>query len=111
MDHAILIEQFLDERRAGELAPHWRGGIYALDEDKREHRVVLSYAVEWDDAESARQYFAAYREVLRKKWRNIEVASSRDGMLTGRGDDGYFVVRLEGTVVRSVEGLRDPAVN
>jgi hypothetical protein len=32
-------------------------------------------------------------------------------MLTGRGDDGYFVVRLEGTVVRSVEGLRDPAVN
>jgi hypothetical protein len=111
MDHAILIEQFLDERRARELAPHWRGGLYALDEDKREHRVVLSYAVEWDDAESARQYFAAYQEVLRKKWRNIEVASSGDGMLTGRGDDGYFVVRLEGTVVRSVEGLRDPAVN
>ena len=67
MDHAILIEQFLDERRAGELAPHWRGGLYALDENKRERRVVLSYAVEWDDAESARQYFAAYQEVLRKK--------------------------------------------
>ena len=111
MDHAILIEQFLDERRAGELAPHWRGGLYALDENKRERRVVLSYAVEWDDAESARQYFAAYQEVLRKKWRNIEVVSSGDGTFAGRGDDGYFVVRLEGAVVSSLEGLRDPAVN
>ena len=83
----------------------------ALDENKREHRVVLSYAVEWDDAESARQFFTAYQEVLRKKWRNIEAASSGDGTFAGRGDDGYFVVRLEGAVVRSLEGLGDPAVN
>jgi len=111
LDHAILIEQFLDERRASELAPHWRGGLYALDENKGEHRVVLSYVVEWDDADWARQFFAVYQEVLRKKWRNIEVASSGAGTFTGRGDDGYFVVRVEGTVVRSLEGLRDPAVN
>ena len=111
MDHAILIEQYVDERHAGDLAPHWRGGLYALDENKREHRVVLSYAVEWNDADAARQYFAAYREVLRKKWKSIEVASSGEGTFSGRGDDGYFVVRLEGAVVTSLEGLRNPAVN
>jgi len=111
MDHAILIGQYLDERLAGELATHWRGGLYALDENKREHRVVLSYAVEWDGADAARQYFAAYQEVLRKKWKSIEVASSDEGTFTGRGDDGYFVVRLEGAIVSSLEGLRDPAVN
>ncbi len=111
MDHAILIEQYLDERHAGDLAPHWRGGLYALDENEREHRVVLSYAVEWDDADAARQYFAAYREVLRKKWNSIEVSSTGERTFSGRGDDGYFVVRLEGAVVTSLEGLRDPAVN
>jgi len=111
LDHAILIEQFLDERRARELAPHWRGGLYALDENRGDHRVVLSYAVEWDDADWARRFFVAYQDVLRKKWRTMEVASSADGMVTGRGDDGYFVVRLEGAVVRSLEGLRDPALN
>jgi len=111
LDHAILIEQFLDERCARELAPHWRGGLYALDENRDDHRVVLSYAVEWDDADWARRFFVAYQDVLRKKWRTMEVASSADGMVTGRGDDGYFVVRLEGAVVRSLEGLRDPALN
>ncbi len=111
LDHSILLEQFLDERRAGRIAPHWRGGLYALDENKGEHRVVLSYSVEWEDADWARQFFEAYQEVLRKKWRQIEVASTSDGTFAGRGDDGYFVVRLEGTVVRSLEGLRDPAVN
>src|SRR5215471_12069501 len=105
LDHAILIEQFLDERCARELAPHWRGGLYALDENRDDHRVVLSYAVEWDDADWARRFFVAYQDVLRKKWRTMEVASSADGMVTGRGDDGYFVVRQEGAVVRSLEGL------
>ena len=111
MDHAILIEQYLDEHRATELAPHWRGGVYALHENKREHRVVLTYVVEWEDADAARQYFTAYQEVLRKKWKSIEVASAGEGTFAGRGDDGYFVVRLDGAVVSSLEGLRDPAVN
>ena len=111
LDHALLIEQFLDPKRAEEIAPHWRGGAYALEEKKSEQRVVLEYSVEWEDAEWARQYFEAYQSVLRKKWRKIEVQTSDDSTFAGRGDDGYFVVRLEGTVVRSLEGLRDAAVN
>ena len=111
LDHALLIEQFLDPKRAEEIAPHWRGGAYALEEKKSEQRVVLEYSVEWEDADWARQYFEAYQQVLRKKWRKIEVQMRDDSTFAGRGDDGYFVVRLEGTVVRSLEGLRDAAVN
>ena len=111
LDHALLIEQFLDPKRAEVIAPHWRGGAYALEEKKSEKRVVLEYSVEWEDAEWARQYFEAYQSVLRKKWRKIEVQISDDSTFAGRGDDGYFLVRLEGTVVRSLEGLRDAAVN
>ncbi len=111
LDHALLIEQFLDAKRAGEMAPHWRGGAYALEEKKAEQRVVLEYAAEWETADWARQYFEAYQEVLRKKWRTIDVTTKSDSTFAGRGDDGYFVVRLEGTVVRSLEGLRDAALN
>jgi hypothetical protein len=111
LDHAILIEQFRDQHEAGRIAPHWRGGVYALEENKAEHRVVLEYAVEWEDADWARQFFEAYQSSLCKKWRKIEVQTSSDAIFAGLGDDGYFVVRLEGAVVRSLEGLRDPAVN
>ena len=111
LDHALLIEQFVDEKHADEIAPHWRGGVYALEEKKKEKRVVLEYSVEWESADWARQFFEAYQEVIRKKWRKIEVQSRSDSLFAGLGDDGYFVVRLEGAVVRSLEGLRDAAVN
>ena len=111
LDHAILIEQFRDERAARKIAPHWKGGVYALDESKAEHRVVLEYAVEWEDADWARQFFEAYQGSLCQKWQKIEVQASSNSIFAGLGDDGYFVVRLEGAVVRSLEGLHDPAVN
>jgi hypothetical protein len=111
LDHTILIEQFLDERQARKIAPHWRGGQYALEESKSDHRVVLLYAVEWDDVDWARQFFEAYQDVLRKKWHKLELQSGSDSTFAGQGDDGYFMVRLDGATVRSLEGLRDPAVN
>jgi hypothetical protein len=111
LDLAVLLEQFIGAKRAGEIAPHWRGGDYALDENKSEKRVVLSYAAEWDDEAAARRFFQAYQDVLRKKWRNIEAQSHDVATFAGLGDDGYFAVRLEGAVVRGIEGLRDPLVN
>lgn len=111
LDHTILIEQFLDGQKARQIAPHWRGGQYALEENKSDRRVVLLYAVEWDDVDSARQFFEAYQEVLRKKWHKLELQSGNETTLAGEGDDGYFLVRLDGATVRSLEGLRDPALN
>jgi hypothetical protein len=111
LDHALLIEQYVDKEHADEVAPHWKGGVYALEENKAEKRVVLEYAVEWESPDWARRFFEAYQEVLRKKWRKIEVQSRNDSTFSGLGDDGYFVVRLNGAVVNSLEGLRDAAVN
>ncbi len=111
LDNALLIEQYVDKEHADEIAPHWLGGVYALEENKKEKRVVLEYTVEWKNAEWARRFFDAYQEVLRKKWRKIEVQTQSDSAFAGLGDDGYFVVRLEGAIVSSLEGLRDAAVN
>src|SRR2546426_8958771 len=39
LDHSILLTQYVGEKAAREIAPDWRGGTYALDENKREKRV------------------------------------------------------------------------
>jgi hypothetical protein len=111
LDHSILLAQYLTEQRAHDIAPHWRGGAYALHENKRERRVVLAYASEWEDAGSARRFFESYQDVLRKKWRAMEVKQSNESLFAGHSDDGYFRVRLDGSVVTSLEGLAEPAVN
>jgi hypothetical protein len=68
------------------------------------------YAVEWDSEDAARQYFAAYREILGKKWKSLTIASDEPDALTGTGDDGRFELRRKGAVVSTVEGL-DPAIH
>jgi hypothetical protein len=108
LDHSILMEQYGTKEDSAAQAPHWRGGVYALLERRSPERVVLLYAVEWDDAASAARYFRLYRQVLGKKWKRVEIASESDTMLAGIGDDGHFLVQLAGSVVTSVEGAENP---
>lgn len=112
-DHAVLLRQYgQSPEKAAEIASHWRGGSYRLLESKKnvnEH--LLCYAVEWDTPESARTYFNLYEKVLRGKWKKIEVRTHTANELAGTGDDGNFVVRLEGSTVSSLEGLTDDEVN
>lgn len=105
LDHQILLEQFAGKQAAGDIAPHWRGGQYELIENRKLGRVILLYASEWDDAESARKYFEAYRKALGRKWKSLQVNSETSDTVKGRGDDGEFVLRLRDRTVSSVEGF------
>jgi hypothetical protein len=110
LEHGILLEQYSGKERAAEIVPHWRGSNFELLENKKAGRVVLLYSSEWDSEESARTYFAAYREIMKKKWKQMSVTAEAEDSLTGTGDDGRFELRRKGAVVTSVEGL-DPAVH
>ena len=110
LEHTVLLEQYSGKALASELAPHWRGCVFNLLENKKEGRLVLLYAVEWDNEDAARQYFAAYRALLAKKWKHMTVATESDEAVTGTGDDGRFELRRKGAVVTSVEGL-PPAID
>lgn len=105
LDHWILLRQYAGPEDADSLAPAWRGGRYRLHERKKDKRVVLAYASQWDSEESARRFFDKYRQVLRGKWNAMDVALEEANRLTGKGDDGYFVLRLSGNRVFSLEGL------
>ncbi|MGB7758543.1 MAG: hypothetical protein WBL61_01870 [Bryobacteraceae bacterium] len=105
LEHGILLEQYAGKPQAQEIAPHWRGCRFELRENKKAARVVLLYAVEWDDEASAARYFALYRRVLEKKWKHLTVDAETADRIAGTGDDGRFELRLAGAVVTSVEGL------
>ena len=108
LDHAILIRQYGSAEQAAAMAPHWKGGRYLLVENRSKTRIVLRYVSEWDSLSSARDFFRFYRQALRKKWKNMEVAVESDDMISGTGDDGHFVVKLNGNLVSSIEGLAGP---
>ena len=110
LEHEILLQQYAGKAEAAALAPHWRGCNFELLENKKAGRVVLVYASEWDSEESARRYFAAYRDILRKKWKRMTVSTESPAGVQGTGDNGRFELRLQGTLVTSVEGL-DPALD
>ena len=109
LDHAILIRQYGTEEQAEQIAPRWRGGAYRLLEHKKNKRMLLTYAVDWEDQATAARYFRLYRKILAGKWKKLTVRSAGDQVLEGSGDDGYFRVQLEGTRVSSIEGLEHPA--
>jgi hypothetical protein len=105
LEHSVMLEQFLGKERASAIAPHWRGCNFELRENKKAGRAVLLYASEWDNEKSAGEFFEAYREVLKRKWKRMTVSSESADRLAGEGDDGHFELRLKGSMVTSVEGL------
>jgi hypothetical protein len=105
LEHGILLRQYTDKHTAEELAPHWRGSSFELRENKKAGRLVLLYVVEWDSADIARSYFEAYQQLLRKKWKKMDVSSRSTDSVIGTADDGRFELRWNGNLVTSVEGL------
>ena len=105
-DFSALLRQFAGEREGGDAATHVRGGAFRLYEHKREKYPVLAYVSEWDSPEAARTYFELYKRVLKAKWEKLEISTDAASLLTGSGDTGKFQVRLAGTSVQSVEGMR-----
>jgi hypothetical protein len=105
LDHQILLRQFLGEEEARDLGPRFRGSRYALAENKKVHRDVLCYSVEWASAADASRYMADYRRACGKKWKQMAVATDQPEQISGAGDDGRFEWALHGAVFTAVEGM------
>ena len=109
LDHAILLRQYAGEKEAESLSSRWKGGRYRVLEDKKDKHTVLAYVVEWESEAVAREYFGLYRQVLAKKWKAMKVSLDSERKVEGRGDDGYFILRLNGARVSSLEGMNSLA--
>jgi hypothetical protein len=108
-DFSALLRQYAgkNQDRAVQVASHWRGGFFRLYENKHDKtRHILAYTADWDDPEAAYTYFTLYRRVLEGKWKRMDIADESGSEVSGTGDTGRFVLRLKGTTVQSIEGLR-----
>lgn len=105
LDHRILLEHHLGDENRSELLNKWRGGRFEVLERKRGGHRMLRYAVRWKDEEAAREYYHLYRQVCERKWDGLELVDSRPQRCEGRSPAGGVVLELDGTTVRSVEGL------
>jgi len=105
LDHSILLRQYAGQKKADALAPKWAGARYRIAERDKGGPAALQYVSEWETPEAARDFFAAYRQVLKGKWKSFEATRDERDMLAGRGDDGEFAVWLDGRRVSSLEGL------
>lgn len=108
LDERILLEQYIDRAAADDLGPKLVGANYRIDKSKPDGRLMLVYASEWRDGESAASYFRAYQTVLKKKWKRLDVISASSDRVTGKAEDGYFLLRREGSLVLSEEGFAAP---
>jgi hypothetical protein len=105
LETRILIEQYAGADLAGQLGPKLKGASYRIDESKPDHRLMLLYVSEWSDEDAASRYLAAYRQVLRGKWKQVQIADDSAGGYSGKSEDGYFMVERDGKRVLSEEGF------
>jgi hypothetical protein len=104
-DHRILLKQYLGDAPAASLPPHLRGGQYKVLAEGKSRNPVLEYVSQWDSEHNAAAFFAAYKNVLKAKWKRCDPVVNTENVFAGTGDNGYFVSRLDGNTVSSVEGL------
>jgi hypothetical protein len=104
-DVSALLRQYTEERAGAAEAAHFRGGSYRLYENKRDKHPVLTFVVDWDSPEAAETFLAQYRQVLKGKWKKLEITGQSATELSGTGDSGKFQVRRMGNAVQALEGL------
>ena len=102
-DHDILLRQYSPGDAGLQVA--WRGGRYRIREHKKTKRTVLAYATAWDSEASAVKMLQAYRRILQGKWKKFQVTAESDTRIQGIGDDGYFDLNRQGTIIFSLEGV------
>ena len=108
-DHEMMLRQYDGESVAGSLGPHLKGGRFQIIGVGTARNPVLEYVSEWDSPEQANRFFHAYAGILKGKWKRCDRTVDSDNLLAGAGDNGYFITRLSGVDVTSIEGLSDVA--
>ncbi len=105
-DYAVLLREYADEETIRRIAPNWRAAKYRFLEHKKDKHTILTQTSQWADDATARELFLRYRDILEAKWKSFEITDETATRITGRGDDGHFLLLLSGRRVYSFEGLQ-----
>ena len=104
-DFSTLLRQYTSERTGRLAAAGWRGGFFRLYGHKKDKYPLLAHASQWESPAAAQRFFELYQQVLRAKWKQMDVRSASPTEIRGTGDTGDFLLRLDGVFVQSIEGI------
>ncbi|MGA2598174.1 MAG: hypothetical protein ABSH09_14415 [Bryobacteraceae bacterium] len=104
-DFQALLDEYAGKNESGSLSPHVTGGIYELDEGKKDHRPVLTWSANWDTSDAAARFLRDYRKVLSGKSKGCEFDETGDTAFYGHNEYGFFKVLVMGKRFESVEGM------
>ncbi len=105
LDHKILLQHHLGDEDFGELLDKWQGSQFEILERARSGDAILRYAVRWEDAETASQYYHLYRQICERKREGLKLLDSGEFRCEGVVGSRRVVLERVGAVVQSVEGL------
>jgi len=76
-DTEVIIEQYSDEKTAGDLCTHWRGGYYYAVRPKGKDAAPLGllYVSRWSDSASAKRFADTYAGYLPKRYNKAQETS------------------------------------
>lgn len=99
-----VLKQFLGSSRASGLAPAWAGDRYAVFEDTQTRETPLVFRLALDSSDHAAQFFAAYTDVLAKKYATRTDVLNRPEFLQFQTPDGGVFLRCIAAECLDVEG-------
>lgn len=99
-----VLKQFLDANRAQDLAPAWAGDRYAVFENTRTHDTPLVFRLALDSDAHAAQFFAAFSDVLSKKYPMRTGVDAQPEFLEFQTTSGSVFLRCVAAECLDVEG-------
>ncbi len=99
-----LLKQYLDEARADDLAPQWRGDRYGIYQNSTTRKTVLLFRIRLADEVSAARFFGQYGEALEKKHSRREKLFRRPNFFSFDSEDGGVFLQCNAAECVTLEG-------
>lgn len=104
-----LLKQFLGGDRATAIAPAWTGDRYAVFQESQTHAALLVFRLKLDSHADAEHFFAAYSDVLDKKYPTRTDIRDQPSFLQLQTPEGGVFLRCVAMECLDVEGAT-PAI-
>ncbi len=100
----LVLQQFLDEERAAQVAPGWAGDRYALLENQKTKQTVLVFRLRLASPEDAARFFGQYSEALEVKHKEHSNLFRRPNFFSCATSDGGVFLQCTGGECLTAEG-------
>ncbi|MEW6209189.1 MAG: hypothetical protein AB1631_12535 [Acidobacteriota bacterium] len=106
--YQVLLAEFIDKGRARSAAAGWGGDRYALYENTRTAALMIVQYTAWDSEQDAKEFFNAYSERTRKRYKTDPAESSANRVVFNTAE-GLVAIEMRSADVVIVEGAANRA--